>query len=262
VIEQSDKFDRRVARIEPWGAGDLPLLVKLNDPEMTKHLGGPESPEKLTERQSRYEKADSRQYKVVVDPSDQGVGWVGYWEQSWRDQPVWEIGWAVIPSFQGRGIASSATAQLIDRARAEQQHPFVHAFPSGRERAVKRHLPQARLHVARRDRLPSPPGRLRAVQRLALRPRREQVGGRKERPARYVPTPPFDRNGGEPELADGLSQIAPAFRSVRTRGRAAKYAGDQSADTRTGRRLGSLWRAVIIESLVLIVTTDIREEED
>jgi RimJ/RimL family protein N-acetyltransferase len=130
VIRESDRFERRVAHLEPWGAGDLPLLVKLNDPEMTKHVGGPESPEKLPERQSRYETADSRQYKIVVETGGEGVGWVGYWERTWRDQQVWEIGWAVIPSFQGRGIASSATAHLIDTARAEQHLRFVHAFPS------------------------------------------------------------------------------------------------------------------------------------
>ena len=116
-------------RIEPWGEEDLPLLMKLNDPEMTKHVGGPESSAKLAERQSRYEKKDSRQYRVVVEAGGEGVGWVGYWETTWHDQPVWEIGWAVIPGFQGRGIASSATAQLIDKARAERQHRFVHAFP-------------------------------------------------------------------------------------------------------------------------------------
>jgi RimJ/RimL family protein N-acetyltransferase len=129
VIERSDMFDRRVAHIEPWGAGDLPLLEKLNDPEMTRYVGGPESPEKLAERQSRFEKADSRQYKVVVETGGEGVGWVGYWERTWRDQLVWETGWAVIPSFQGRGIAGSATAHLIEQARAEQRHRFVHAFP-------------------------------------------------------------------------------------------------------------------------------------
>jgi RimJ/RimL family protein N-acetyltransferase len=129
VIEHRDRVDGRVARIEPWGAGDLPLLEKLNDAEMTKHVGGPESPEKLAERQSKYEKADSRQYRIVDEASGEGVGWVGYWETTWHDQPVWETGWAVLPSFQGRGIASSATAQLLDLARAEQQHRHVHAFP-------------------------------------------------------------------------------------------------------------------------------------
>ncbi|HYB27218.1 MAG TPA: hypothetical protein VEF89_11435 [Solirubrobacteraceae bacterium] len=40
--------------LEPWGPGDLPLLERrLGDPRMTEHLGGPESPEKLRERQGR-----------------------------------------------------------------------------------------------------------------------------------------------------------------------------------------------------------------
>ena len=95
---------------------------------MTTYVGGPESSEKLAERQSGYEKADSRQYKVEI--SGERVGWVGYWEQTWRDHTVWEVGWAVIPSVQGRGIASAATTQLLDKIRAEHGHPFVHAFPS------------------------------------------------------------------------------------------------------------------------------------
>lgn len=141
---QREGAPRRVdVRIEPWGVGDLPLLVELNDPEMTKHVGGPESPEKVADRQSRYEKADSRQYKVAVEPGDEGVGWVGYWEMTWRDQAVWEVGWAVVPTFQGRGIASSATAQVIDRARAERRLRFMHAFPkveNGPSNAICRKL--------------------------------------------------------------------------------------------------------------------------
>ena len=92
VTEQGDTFDRPVARIEPWGTEDLPLVTKLNEPEMTEHVGGPETPEKIVERQSRYEKADSRQYKIVVEDGGEGVGWVGYWERTWHDQPVLEIG--------------------------------------------------------------------------------------------------------------------------------------------------------------------------
>jgi RimJ/RimL family protein N-acetyltransferase len=117
-------------RIEPWAEGDFPLIVNLNDPEMTTHVGGPEAADKLPERQSRYEKADSRQYKIVVGAGGEGVGWVGYWEQTWRDQQVWEIGWAVLPGFQGQGVATSATAQLIERARGERHLRFVHAYPS------------------------------------------------------------------------------------------------------------------------------------
>lgn len=115
-------------RIEPWGEENLRLLEQLNTPDMTKHVGGPESSEKLAERQTRYEKSDSRQYAIVAETGE-AVGWVGYWETTWHDRPVWEIGWAVIPGSQGRGFASSATAQLIEKARAEQLHRYVHAFP-------------------------------------------------------------------------------------------------------------------------------------
>jgi RimJ/RimL family protein N-acetyltransferase len=115
-------------RLEPWGEGGLPLLERLNAPEMTEHVGGPESPDKLVDRQARYETPDSRQY-AIVEPGGERIGWVGYWERDWRDQQVWETGWAVVPAFQGRGVASSATGQMLEIARAERLHRFVHAYP-------------------------------------------------------------------------------------------------------------------------------------
>ena len=46
--------------LEPWGSGDLPLLERLmGDPRMTEHLGGPEDPDTLRERQRRYERRDA-----------------------------------------------------------------------------------------------------------------------------------------------------------------------------------------------------------
>jgi len=118
-------------RLEPWGEADLPLLQQLlGDPRMTEHLGGPESPEKIAERHTRYLEAESGLFKVVDEETGDGAGWVGYWPRSWRDDEVYEIGWSVLPAFQGRGIAGAATAQAIERARAEQKHRFVHAFPS------------------------------------------------------------------------------------------------------------------------------------
>ena len=123
--------DPGAVRIEPWGPGGLPLLHQLlGDPEMTRHLGGPESPEKLADRQARYERPNSRQYRIIDDASGQAVGHVGYWERTWRGEQVYEIGWSVIPAFQGRGIASAATAQALAMARAENHLRFVHAFPS------------------------------------------------------------------------------------------------------------------------------------
>jgi RimJ/RimL family protein N-acetyltransferase len=131
VIEESDASDRGAVGIEPWGEGDLPILQKtLGDPAMTKHIGGPESPEKIAERQSRYQREGSRQYKIVDEATGEAVGWVGYWERTWRDEQVYEIGWSVLPAFQGRGVASRATAQAIVLARSENWLRSLHAFPS------------------------------------------------------------------------------------------------------------------------------------
>jgi len=118
--------------LEPWGSGDLPLLERLmGDPRMTEHLGGPESPDKLRERQSRYERLEGgdRMFKIVDVATGAGVGSVGYWTKAWRDAQVYEVGWMVVPEFQGRGIAFAATAQAIERARGDDKHRFMHAFP-------------------------------------------------------------------------------------------------------------------------------------
>jgi RimJ/RimL family protein N-acetyltransferase len=119
-------------RLVLWAEGDLPLLRRLlGDPEMTMYLGGPESDEKLVERQARYERLDpAKGHMFKVLEAGEPAGSVGYWEKDWRDQQVWETGWMVLPEFQGRGIAVAATAEVIALARAEQRHRYLHAFPS------------------------------------------------------------------------------------------------------------------------------------
>ena len=124
---------RPAVTLEPWGSGDLPLLERLmGDADMTEHLGGPESAEKLRERQDRYEhlKDGDRMFKIVDAASSAGVGSVGFWTKEWRDNQVYEVGWMVVPEFQGRGVAAAATARAIDVARADDKHRFMHAFPN------------------------------------------------------------------------------------------------------------------------------------
>lgn len=129
----SERLDQSNVRLEPWGEGDFPLLELLNAPEMTEHLGGPESPEKLAERQARYERlrdsGNDCMFKIVMAATSEAVGSVGYWERDWRGEQVYEMGWGVLPAFQGRGIAAAATAQAIEMARADGKHRFLHAFP-------------------------------------------------------------------------------------------------------------------------------------
>ena len=124
---------RERPRLVPWGPKDEPLLhALLGDPAMMVHLGGPETAEKIAERQARYVK-DPRQHKIVVD--GHGVGWVGYWERG----EDYEIGWSVLPGFQGRGIAADATRQLLALARDRD----IHAYPgveNGPSNAICRKL--------------------------------------------------------------------------------------------------------------------------
>jgi RimJ/RimL family protein N-acetyltransferase len=119
--------------LEPWGTGDLPLLERLmGDPRLTEHLGGPEHTDKVRERQSRYEclEGGDRMFKIIDVASSTGVGSVGFWTKAWRETGVYEVGWMVVPEFQGRGIAVAATAQAIELAKREDKHGFMHAFPN------------------------------------------------------------------------------------------------------------------------------------
>ena len=94
---------------------------------MMEHLGGPETPEKIAERHERY-LADPGCLKIV--DGGEALGWVGYWDREWRGATVYEIGWAVLPEAQGRGVATAATRLAVDAARATGRHRHIHAFPS------------------------------------------------------------------------------------------------------------------------------------
>jgi RimJ/RimL family protein N-acetyltransferase len=120
--------------LRPWAAGDLGLLERLlGDPGTTQHLGGPATPAAIRARHERYLAADPARhglYAIVLGPEAEAVGWVGYWESEWQGEAVWECGWHVVAEHQGRGVATRATALLLDRARRHGVHRHMHAFPS------------------------------------------------------------------------------------------------------------------------------------
>ena len=118
-------------RLRPWSRGDLDLLSSFNSASMTAHLGGPEPAEKLLERHARYlalRPPAGQMYVVLVD--GERAGSIGVWERVWQSEPVYETGWAVLPSFQGRGVAAAAARAVLAEARAYAPHREVHAFPS------------------------------------------------------------------------------------------------------------------------------------
>ncbi|GAA4638043.1 hypothetical protein GCM10023196_094250 [Actinoallomurus vinaceus] len=121
-------------RIEPWAEGDLDLLRRINAPEMTEHLGGPETEEKVLSRHRRYLEVggdgSGGMFRVVVLPEGTAVGNIGYWEREWRGETVYETGWGILPEFGGRGLATAAGRLVVELARAERRHRFLHAYPS------------------------------------------------------------------------------------------------------------------------------------
>lgn len=136
------------ACLEPWSEEDLPLLENLlGDPEMMAHLGGPESREKIALRHRRYlqlpESGTGCMFKIVLSPRSDPVGSIGYWDKIWRGQQIYEIGWSVLPAYQGRGIATQAARAAVARARLERRRHNIHAFPAvanGASNAICRKL--------------------------------------------------------------------------------------------------------------------------
>jgi RimJ/RimL family protein N-acetyltransferase len=130
--------DRAVATdvaLRRWSADDLWLLERLmGDPAMTVHLGGPETPEKIRRRHADYsvpgEPGTGGMFVVTVGRGGDAAGSVGYWPGEWQGRTIWEIGWSVLPEFQGRGIATRATSLVMEKARAEGLRRSIHAFPS------------------------------------------------------------------------------------------------------------------------------------
>jgi RimJ/RimL family protein N-acetyltransferase len=120
-------------RLKTWTAADLDLLRQANSPEMTAHLGGPESEEKLLDRHQRYleltNPAAGRMFSVLL-ADGQRAATIGYWERTWRGELAYEAGWSVVPAFHGRGIATAAALAVIERVRAQHRHKHLYAFPA------------------------------------------------------------------------------------------------------------------------------------
>ncbi|TVX96681.1 GNAT family N-acetyltransferase [Cohnella terricola] len=76
--------------IRTWAHTDLPLLHRLNAPEMLDHLGGPETEEQVLNRHQRYVEIEGK----------------------------------------GQGIAAKAGELAIANAAVEKKRRHIHAFPS------------------------------------------------------------------------------------------------------------------------------------
>jgi RimJ/RimL family protein N-acetyltransferase len=118
--------------IEPFTEADLELLRRLNTEEMKEHLGGLETDEQLRSRHQRYLNWAPGQGCMfrIVRPGGEAAGTVGYGERVWQGSSVYEMGWQVLPAFQGRGVATAAARAGAMHAAGQEKHRYLHAFPS------------------------------------------------------------------------------------------------------------------------------------
>lgn len=104
------------------------------DPVMMAHLGGAWSreriPEKLRRDVTKVEAGTAWIFKVIPDGTDgRAAGSVCIWEHAEKGEIISEIGWFILPEFQGRGLATQAVRAILDKARREKRWGVIHAYP-------------------------------------------------------------------------------------------------------------------------------------
>ena len=118
--------------------GDLSAYVRMQcDPVMMAELGGPRPRKGLEEKvahDTREAAADHAWIKMIVPGEaapEVAAGSVVLWSHGGDGgEPITEIGWMVLPEFQGRGLAKQAVRMLLDLARDDGRWGLVHAFPA------------------------------------------------------------------------------------------------------------------------------------
>lgn len=117
--------------LRPWGEDDLSVLERANTPEMTAHLGGPETSEQVRERHARYLRlnASGDACMMRIDVDGEPAGGIGYWATEHDGTPAFEAGWSVEPRFQGRGVAGEALRKLTRLVAADGRRGLLVAYP-------------------------------------------------------------------------------------------------------------------------------------
>jgi RimJ/RimL family protein N-acetyltransferase len=120
--------------LRPWGPDDLSLLVRHNTPQMMRHLGGPETVQRLTERHEKYLRlnatGEAHMFAILAAGEPEPVGEIGYWQTEWEGRPTWDAGWMVATGYQRRGYAGAALAALLrDAAGRDPERHLVYADP-------------------------------------------------------------------------------------------------------------------------------------
>ena len=122
----------RLLSLRPVTLGDVALYERMRcDPAMMAELGGPLPPEGIPGKVAR-DVADVETHGAwifIVEVDGTPVGHVCIWDHDEDGERINEIGWMVLPEFQGRGLGRDAARAILDKARREHRFDVVHAFP-------------------------------------------------------------------------------------------------------------------------------------
>ncbi|WDZ85397.1 GNAT family N-acetyltransferase [Micromonospora cathayae] len=145
-------------RLRDVEMGDGPAYVRMRcDPEIMAHLGGPFSRDRAEAQVARdvdlVASGNALIKMIVVDSpkpkpkpetgpepetepesqpepeSETVAGTVTLWRHEVNGSAGAEIGWLVLPAYQGRGLARRAVSTLLGEARRDGRWGVVHAFP-------------------------------------------------------------------------------------------------------------------------------------
>ncbi|WP_406378717.1 GNAT family N-acetyltransferase; N-acetyltransferase [Streptomyces sp. NBC_01618] len=117
--------------------GDVDAYVRMRcDPAMMVDLGGPlprGGMESKVQRDVQRAAAGTDLTKMIVlDEAEPAVvaGTVTLWPHDTDTERISEIGWMVLPEFQGRGLGKQGVRMLLELARDNDRWGLVHAFPA------------------------------------------------------------------------------------------------------------------------------------
>src|SRR3954453_16850123 len=107
-------------RLRDVGPTDLDAYLRMRcDPFMMAELGGPQSHERVVHQLKRDVETvqdDSAWIKMILPPD--GVQVAGT-VTLYFHEGMSEIGWMVLPEFQGKGLAGEAVRAVLDLARTD-----------------------------------------------------------------------------------------------------------------------------------------------
>ncbi|WP_106586095.1 GNAT family N-acetyltransferase [Murinocardiopsis flavida] len=120
--------------VEP---GDVDAYVRMRcDPVMMAELGGPaprEGIEAKVEKDAATTASGETWIKMIVPDAGRPAavaGSVSLWSHDLDGPTISEIGWMVLPEYQGRGLGKRAVRAVLESARDTDQWGLIHAYPA------------------------------------------------------------------------------------------------------------------------------------